>query len=911
MSENRPKFAPVLTDEQRAYLREKRKLSDLQIDSLTGRGLRFETIKLARLEGRMGAGEIARALSLPSARDVSNAPPAIAIPWFDPQTDNPASLPRLTKSGRVTSERVRVVRLRYDEPFSRDTRKPEKEPPRYDQPGKIPFIVYVPRWQAARAALADASKPLVITEGEFKTLALAQEGYAVIGIGGCQSAHDKPFLLRFDSYRLHRWITGGAFYGERRNPLCPLAGRRVLLALDGDSRDNPDVDKALGQIAGMLALEDVEDVRNACPPDVPGLKKSGIDDFLAHRGPAELHTFLSGNLPRVEPIVDPRAETLSEREEILLLHNLHDDVAATLTALAEDPNIFCYGGTLVDVVPGGGMERLTRPALMAERIERRCLFMDADGSVSTPARLADNLASRTVGFGAVRELTMLSRDPVLRPDGSVLTNGYDADLRVYVDPRENAQELGDLDDMRGAREALLEAVGDFRFIGANADQESEASKAGWFAALITLVSRHLIDGETPMHLIDAADSEAGKSLLVRLLHRIALDAPPPDGTAPNNEELSKRLFAAALAGERTLVIDNVDNDGALGSPALDQFLTSTTVGGRVLGKSEMRTVPWRAVIFASGNNVRLRGDLNRRVVLTRIQKHPGPFTHTNLTGWAKQNRMRLYGAALTIVRAWLRAGRPAHTWQRWGGFDAWDEFVRGVLHHADLGDPRQMRTIVDARHDEHAPIAAVLEALRPHGSLMAKEILARMERDAEMKHAIEGLFTDRELVRGLTARALTRRLTRYEGRTVGDQRLTVYTLDHTSRFRVDSGGLQGFRASPSNPPNACARSGAYMSDDASDGTPAEPSTKPRSPEALDVSGSDNPTTNQTPEHSGGSDLDAHTCEQPSDMSAHQGRVSRDAAELVRLSGCPEPQPATASFDDLFGHLPETLPDDAA
>ncbi|MCU0675910.1 MAG: DUF3854 domain-containing protein [Myxococcota bacterium] len=864
MSEERPKFAPVLTDEQRATLREKHHLSDFQIDSLTGRGLRFETIVNAKLEGVTGAGEIARVLSHKTTKKVSSAPPGIVIPWFDPQTLKTASLPRLSGSDKPTNERVTMRRLRWDEPFLIDSR-PGKKPAKYGQAAQIPFIVYVPRGSDSLAAIRDTSKPLVIAEGEFKTLALAQLGYAVIGIGGCDSAHDKPFKERLGAWRLHRWIAGGAFYGEARAPLCPLAGRRVLLALDGDSREKPAVDDALTRIAGMLALEGVDDVQNACPPPVPGLGKVGIDDYLAHRGPDALHAFLRGNLPRVEPQIDPRAQKIAEKREIELSRlSLHDNVTAALDALAEDPRIFVHGAGLIDLVPGGDMERLVKPSLVAERIERGAFFMGENGPESTPARLADNLASRTVGFGAVRELVMVSRDPVLRADGSVHASGYDAELRVFVEPRADAEELGDLDDVKGARELLLEAVGDFLFIAADAERESPASRAGWFAALFSCAARHLIDDPVPMHLFEAADKGAGKSLLLRLVHRIAFGSAPPDGSGAEPVELEKRLFAAALAGRRSFVIDNLQNGGALGAACLDQYLTSTLVDGRILCKSELRTVPWRAVVLAAGNNIRLRGDIHRRLVFTRIQKHDGPFRHSDITGWVEHNRTRLYAAVLTLIRAWLRAGRPRHTWQRWGGFDRWDAFVRSVLCFHNLGDPKQMQSVIDSRDDEHTSVHALLLALQPHGVRTAKELLALMEKDPELKHAVHGLFTNAELARELTQRVLTWRLNRVVGQTVKGMRLASMALDKVLRFRVD-----------------------------------------------DVSGSDNPTTNQTPEHSGGSDLDAHTCEQPSDMSVHQDGISRGAAELVRLSGCPEPQRAAASFDDLFGHLPETLPDDAA
>ena len=42
------------------------------------------------------------------------------------------------------------------------------------------------------------------------------------------------------------------------------------------------------------------------------------------------------------------------------------------------------------------------------------------------------------------------------------------------------------------------------------------------------------------------------------------------------------------------------------------------VSGRVLGESVEARAPWRVVVWATGNNLVTRGDLDRRVLLCRL-----------------------------------------------------------------------------------------------------------------------------------------------------------------------------------------------------------------------------------------------------------------------------------------------------
>jgi putative DNA primase/helicase len=104
----------------------------------------------------------------------------------------------------------------------------------------------------------------------------------------------------------------------------------------------------------------------------------------------------------------------------------------------------------------------------------------------------------------------------------------------------------------------------------------------------------------------------------------------------------------------------------------------------VVGKSETDAPPVRCLWIATGNNPSLSSEMSRRTVTIRLDaKMPKPylrteFKHENLRKWVRMNHGKLVWAALTIVRAWVAAGRPQGT-QPLGQFESYCEVIGGIL----------------------------------------------------------------------------------------------------------------------------------------------------------------------------------------------------------------------------------------
>ena len=292
------------------------------------------------------------------------------------------------------------------------------------------------------------------------------------------------------------------------------------------------------------------------------------------------------------------------------------------------------------------------------------------------------------GWDGIPIIDSVTECPVFGQDGALVgAPGYHPGARLWYAPAAGLDVLlvsdkpsqAEIDEARDL--LLVDLIGDFPF-------KDEASKAHALAAVILPFVRRMIDGPTPLHLFDAPVEGTGKTLLVSCITIMASGREPEGFTeSANDDEWRKRITAALEEGGTFMFIDNLNR--ILDTGALASVLTARTWKDRKLGFTKMLTLPNTAVWLASGNNTRLSRELIRRTVFCRLDaKVDAPwerknFRHPNLLKWAKENREKLVRAALTLVRAWIAAGRPAGK-QTLGMFESWVETVGGILDVAGL-----------------------------------------------------------------------------------------------------------------------------------------------------------------------------------------------------------------------------------
>jgi len=302
-------------------------------------------------------------------------------------------------------------------------------------------------------------------------------------------------------------------------------------------------------------------------------------------------------------------------------------------------------------------------------------------------------------------LTGVITAPTLRPDGSLLnTPGYDAKTGLFFDAQgETFPTISDRPSREEGQAALAylsREILENRCAGSDENTgfsfATPAAKSAALSALLTPLVRYTVP-TAPFHLISARRAGSGKSLLA---DAAALLATGKTATildlADDDDEQEKRLLSVFMAGDLVVNLDNLERP--LGGAHLNKALTAETFTGRILGLSKNATVPTTAAWFGTGNNVIVKEDMTRRVVLCLLD----PQTEApekreyerNLSEWIPANRPALVMAALTALRAYVAAGKPKQPVPPMGSFEDWHRLVRSTLiwlGEADpLGDTEQM-----------------------------------------------------------------------------------------------------------------------------------------------------------------------------------------------------------------------------
>lgn len=285
-------------------------------------------------------------------------------------------------------------------------------------------------------------------------------------------------------------------------------------------------------------------------------------------------------------------------------------------------------------------------------------------------------------------LTRVVEAPVFAADGTLQTApGYHAASRTYYRPAPGfalpeVPKHPSAADIAEARRLIVdELLGDFPFV-------ADAERAHAVAALLLPFMRDLIDGPTPLHLVEKPTPGTGATLLVDMLSLVSTGRPLATMTEGRDEdEWRKRITAKLKDSPGFILIDNLRR--RLDSAALSAAITAPTWEDRLLGSTVTMRIPVRCVWLATANNPALSNEMTRRTIRCRLDARSdqpwlrGGFRHANLRAWATANRGRLVWAALVLGRAWLAADRPKGQ-QTLGMFDGWAEVLGGILDVAEI-----------------------------------------------------------------------------------------------------------------------------------------------------------------------------------------------------------------------------------
>lgn len=368
-----------------------------------------------------------------------------------------------------------------------------------------------------------------------------------------------------------------------------------------------------------------------------------------------------------------------------------DSTDALLQVLRDRSEIFEFGTNAIAYVADGKATPVNRDWLL-DHAGRVAEFysvrtkIDEDGNVTSTREIAEDAPAGIVsavlakhGSRNFKRLTAVTTAPTLRPDGSVLDKpGYDAATGLmYVTSEAYPLAVPSAPTVGQALDALAKLWHPIRLF----PFADEVAIGVTLSAMLSACLRPALP-TCPATGFDAPAAGTGKTLLAKCIGALATGGDVAVLPPTNEEdECRKRLFAALRCGSKVLLWDNVREP--LGNSVIDSFLTSSLFSDRVLGVSENVELPNRSLFLVTGNNLVLKGDTSRRILLARLDAEiEAPFKREfefDPLFEICTNRQTLVVAALTIVRAYITAGRPKVAKGRIASFELWDDLVRQAL----------------------------------------------------------------------------------------------------------------------------------------------------------------------------------------------------------------------------------------
>lgn len=408
---------------------------------------------------------------------------------------------------------------------------------------------------------------------------------------------------------------------------------------------------------------------------------------------------------------------------------LHEYAAACERLLAEEAYVRGGALTRIGTAPelvqvGPAIKRDERQAVIipvtAEHLRRRLTEL-AEFQVYrrreqewVPVDCPKDLAANILGTGewpAFRPLTAIASAPFIRPDLTICTTaGYDSSTGVFFRPSQTFPAIPASPTRAEAEAALatlLEPFSEFPYA-------APAHSATFLSNVLTAAVRVTLP-TSPVFVYSAPNAGSGKTLLAKMPNLITTGIDPAMRPhTDESEELRKVLFGALRAGDPTLLFDNAQNGMKFRSPVLCGFATAINYADRPLGSSDSRTLPNRAIVTVTGNNITPCGDLARRSLVVRLDVNAEStkgrrFKIENLLEHVLRERPKLLAAALTIIRAHTTAGSPA-TATPLASFENWSRLCRDPLTWlgmADAVDSQESETDdeVDATRDAFKALA--------------------------------------------------------------------------------------------------------------------------------------------------------------------------------------------------------------
>jgi len=408
--------------------------------------------------------------------------------------------------------------------------------------------------------------------------------------------------------------------------------------------------------------------------DIPVAGYQKLVDILGEQTASHISKFLKASVKQQVP--EGSIQTSNRPSKDIANHAWHQ--------IAEEqkdgPTLFRFGKEIARV--DGKVEILPNDRLWQEMCDRLDWVRSiGEGKIvrcDPPQSVITYMRNQKTSSIPLPRLSHTTSTPVITQNGDIHANaGYDDKSETYNFAELSLPKIMDApteSDITIAKELLEDVLCDFPFV-------HESDKAHAYAMMILPFVRPMINGPTPLHLIDKPRQGTGATLLGEICMLIKtgeqIAAQPP---CHREEEWQKTLLSNLVKMPEFIFMDNVK---AIYSMSLALALTSGAYTARKLGSTEMIEVPVQCTWIFTGNNVEMGADFPRRIVHIRIDSNiEDPtnrvFKYSDLKTHVENNRGKLVWAILTIARAWVTLGSPPPK-KDLPSFTSWSNIVGGIV----------------------------------------------------------------------------------------------------------------------------------------------------------------------------------------------------------------------------------------
>ncbi len=452
-----------------------------------------------------------------------------------------------------------------------------------------------------------------------------------------------------------------------------------------------------------------------------------------------------------------------------------------IVTIATDPGT---RETTVRLLPSSSLMRVLAGLVIWQSYDKR---KETWGVIDPPEKYIRVLYD-SESYTHLPVLNGIARQPYVRSDGSLMMNaGYDQKTGMFGVFNARQFNVPDMPTKQQAEEALsvlLDLLGEFAF-------KTKHDRAAAIAGILTAVIRPSLL-QAPMFHVKAPSIASGKSYLCELLTAFAT---PQKGTPhafpADDEECRKLLLAELLTAPAVIEFDNLTSD-LIPHKSLCTALTSEFISGRILGKSKTAEVGTKVLFLSSGNNVDPVRDMTRRTVTINLdpaceipaardfKKQPVNEVRTN--------RGRYVSLALTIVRAWICAGKPKVECKNIATYESWSDYCRHSLLWLGLLDP--VACIFESMNDD--PDRELLDELLQawfenfhHYPTSVKDAVSTLNSSDALLEIISDIASERN--GSIDRRRLGWWIKRHSGRVVNGLRFVKDTATHSAaKWKVES-----------------------------------------------------------------------------------------------------------------------------